>query len=623
MIVWNVRGLMVKQGMKLAELQEVMQKEKAAWVILGETHINDTFEDDTVTALGYAPPFRLDRGEEDEVHVAKKGRKRRKHGGGLLVYVEEGREVEGPRKYRGDDFEMIAFDDVATRRRIIAVYRRPGSTVSKDLLDALDAEVQAEEWSPLVVGDLNMNTMCRYPQPRQLHTQLKVQHELRQQVKFVTRPPVGNRQRRWRKGTQLYPVWARTECPCTHIPELFVHSDHRAIRVQCGDWRKSPAQPVRRAWRRKWDAVDADEVKRILMEEMPERGMRARAQRPFIPQEAAEELAEQGITLPGVATSSTEEDGEEEARAVLDAWERAWERIKKELAPRVRTTVRKGDKQFPWVTDAVRDARRKRNELQRKAGTVEEKAAYRKARREAERMYKRARKTYIAEHWKKAGDTPFSKEHWRFLNSITGRKSKRKVEPRCSPDKVNDAFIQKVERIREPLLQVPKPEIERHPVDLPTLNNFRRVTTEEVMANLQQVKPTTSVGVDEVPMAMLTKHKGVLGEHIARVVNAVIETEWPKGWKSAEVMPLWKKRGSIDDPTKYRPVALLPAISRVVERVLAKQLKEHVRRARLMPLFQHGFVPGRSCETAMMQLVDMVAAARDRGETVYLASADC
>eukprot|EP00662_Eupelagonemidae_sp_cell21_P057186 gene57186-biopygen88313 len=350
--------------------------------------------------------------------------------------------------------------------------------------------------------------------------------------------------------------------------------------------------------------------------------MRARAQRPFIPQEAAEELAEQGITLPGVATSSTEEDGKEEAQAVLEAWERAWERIKKELAPRVRTTVRKGDKQFPWVTDAVREARRKRNELQRKAHTVEEKVEYRKARREAERMYKKARKTYIAEHWKKAGDTPFSKEHWRFLNSIMGRKSKRKTEPKCGPDKVNDAFIKKVERIREPLLQNPKPDIKVSP-DIPTLREFRRVTRDEVVEELGRVKPTRSAGIDEVPMAMLTRHKEVLGEHIARVVNAVIETEWPKGWKSAEVMPLWKKKGSTNDPTKYRPVALLPAISRVVERVLAKQLKEHVRRAKLMPLFQHGFVPGRSCETAVMQLVDLVATARDRGETVYVASADC
>eukprot|EP00662_Eupelagonemidae_sp_cell21_P057581 gene57581-biopygen39889 len=203
-----------------------------------------------------------------------------------------------------------------------------------------------------------------------------------------------------------------------------------------------------------------------------------------------------------------------------------------------------------------------------------------------------------------------------------GRKSKARVEPRCSPDAVNDAFVRKVERIRAPLLAEPYPEI-RAPSGLPEFQCFRWVTGDEVLRELAKVKATSSVGTDDIPMKVLVRLRQPLSEHVARVANSVIELEWPAQWKDAEVAPLWKKKGSRDDPTKYRPVALLPSISRLVERVLAKQLKAHVRHAGLMPNYQHGFVPGRSCETAVMQLVDMVASARDQGETVYVASADC
>eukprot|EP00660_Eupelagonema_oceanica_P019217 gene19217-biopygen19838 len=54
--------------------------------------------------------------------------------------------------------------------------------------------------------------------------------------------------------------------------------------------------------------------------------------------------------------------------------------------------------------------------------------------------------------------------------------------------------------------------------------------------------------------------------------------------------------------------------------MVGSQLKEHV--TRLFPKFQHGFRPKHSCETALVQLVDLMASARDEGEVALVASAD-
>eukprot|EP00662_Eupelagonemidae_sp_cell21_P057012 gene57012-biopygen31242 len=110
---------------------------------------------------------------------------------------------------------------------------------------------------------------------------------------------------------------------------------------------------------------------------------------------------------------------------------------------------------------------------------------------------------------------------------------------------------------------------------------------------------------------------------IALLANAVVEAQvWPEEWKKAELSPLWKKKGCRQDPANYRPIALLPAISRVVERMIAVQLRSHVERNNILPLFQHGFRTAHSCETAIMHTVNEMAGAKRDGEHVVIVSCD-
>eukprot|EP00664_Eupelagonemidae_sp_cell27_P001564 gene1564-gene1921 len=107
------------------------------------------------------------------------------------------------------------------------------------------------------------------------------------------------------------------------------------------------------------------------------------------------------------------------------------------------------------------------------------------------------------------------------------------------------------------------------------------------------------------------------------MANVVIRQGWYKGWRDAEIMALWKKRGAKGDPKMYRPIALLLAVSRVVEKLISRQLKAHLRAAGVVPAFQYGFQPGLKCEDAITHLTSLVAAARDRGEVALVAPADC
>ena len=66
----------------------------------------------------------------------------------------------------------------------------------------------------------------------------------------------------------------------------------------------------------------------------------------------------------------------------------------------------------------------------------------------------------------------------------------------------------------------------------------------------------------------------------------------PSGFKRALVLPLHKKNKPTHLPSSYRPVAILPAMSKIMERVVLQQVSFHL--APLLPPTQFGFRPKRS-----------------------------
>ena len=57
------------------------------------------------------------------------------------------------------------------------------------------------------------------------------------------------------------------------------------------------------------------------------------------------------------------------------------------------------------------------------------------------------------------------------------------------------------------------------------------------------------------------------------IINNSLESGvFPRSWKIAKVIPLFKNKGSKTDKTKYRPVSLLKATSKVVEFIVNKEV---------------------------------------------------
>ena len=60
----------------------------------------------------------------------------------------------------------------------------------------------------------------------------------------------------------------------------------------------------------------------------------------------------------------------------------------------------------------------------------------------------------------------------------------------------------------------------------------------------------------------------------------------------------------------YRPIAILPVLSRVFERLLSVKLRNYLENKKLLSCYQHGFCAVRSCQTALISLTNRLFTAR-------------
>jgi hypothetical protein len=108
----------------------------------------------------------------------------------------------------------------------------------------------------------------------------------------------------------------------------------------------------------------------------------------------------------------------------------------------------------------------------------------------------------------------------------------------------------------------------------------------------------SSTGPLEVAHAQIAK---VLALPLAHLVNMSYATGTvPDIFKNAKVHPVHKGGGkSRKEPSSYRPVSILPAMSKILEGLVKKDLERHLAAVNGLPQSQHGFPPGRSCTTAL------------------------
>jgi hypothetical protein len=132
------------------------------------------------------------------------------------------------------------------------------------------------------------------------------------------------------------------------------------------------------------------------------------------------------------------------------------------------------------------------------------------------------------------------------------------------------------------------------------------VKEEQVLKIIQSLKNSSATGVDYVDTRTLKLVAEMITPALTHIINLSIQTSvFPTIWKWAKVIPLLKSMQL--DPIlakSYRPVALLPILSKVMEKVVFRQLVDYLEQNNLIHPNLHGSRAGHNTSTALIQLYD-------------------
>uniref|UniRef100_A0A6V7HLT2 Reverse transcriptase domain-containing protein n=1 Tax=Bracon brevicornis TaxID=1563983 RepID=A0A6V7HLT2_9HYME len=134
---------------------------------------------------------------------------------------------------------------------------------------------------------------------------------------------------------------------------------------------------------------------------------------------------------------------------------------------------------------------------------------------------------------------------------------------------------------------------------------FRSVSSDDVVSALRN-STSCAAGVDQAPIKLYKAFGSTVYEPIIKIFNSSLASgAFPSVWKRAIIRPLCKVQGS-HDISDFRPISLLPALSKVLERVVLNQLFDYLQCHSILDPRQTGFRPGYGTQSAVTWFADEV-----------------
>ena len=142
---------------------------------------------------------------------------------------------------------------------------------------------------------------------------------------------------------------------------------------------------------------------------------------------------------------------------------------------------------------------------------------------------------------------------------------------------------------------------------------LKSATLSQVSEIINKVKNSHAFGVDKIDAETLKLAAPSVIPAVTHTVNFSLGTGvFPPKWKMAQVLPLLKSN-EMDrtNPLSYRPISLLPLISKISEMIVQVQLLDYLERSNQLHANHHSYRSRTSTTTTLIQMMDKISKATD------------
>lgn len=193
-----------------------------------------------------------------------------------------------------------------------------------------------------------------------------------------------------------------------------------------------------------------------------------------------------------------------------------------------------------------------------------------------------------------------------------------KADLDLDPNEVNEYFLN-IGNSTYPNKQV----IEKYSNEILVADSltFKSVTECDLIKIMNSIK-TAATGWDGISKRMIELCLPHVLPILCNIVNDSLRMSvYPEMWKIGIITPIPKKEGS-DNLNNLRPITILPFLSKLLERVVCKQLVQHCDVNNIIPYCQSGFRQYHSTTTALLKIVDDILKAWDEDKITMLVLLD-
>ena len=555
---------------KIHEIHQILFTHKIHILSVNETWLDSSVADSIISVPGYSL-YRKDRNL---------------HGGGVCFYVHSDLKVK--QHYQiNSSLEAVALQvqlTAASRHQpslvICSVYRPPSSPVTfwNTLSNELDREFEKNEHI-LILGDFNVDVLQpASPQYNHLR-QFCTEHSLRNLVTTPTRPT---------SRTCLDLALVSNDLPPATASVVPLHgvSDHDLVLVamSISSIILPPTHHFRYVRKPGLCKIDYDKCNRELGREI------------------------RTVHEANGLSNASLDDNVRSWNSVLQNTIDKYSPLKRVVIPHCKKPLPQ-----PWVDENLKRLLEKRRHLHRKVrknpGNKSFLESYRRIRREGTLLNRRLKSEYCAQKFKELKANP--RAQWAMINFLSGRQQLRSP-PKASVSDLTTTFAAIVTDVTRPT-SIPACTCACDEANAVILKSFPPVEVEEVRCMLEHLSAAKSPGSDSFSPIFLRQCATTLSTSLTSIINESLSSGTvPEDYKLANVCPVYKG-GERSDPSNYRPISLLPIVSKLLERIVHRCLVMHLTDPEIngLPPEQFAYRRSHSCEDALTLAISRWTAALD------------
>ena len=546
-----------------------------------EIKYNLMFSENQPDIVGFCETFLNQNTNDHELHVpgyecVRKDREKCE-GGGWAIYFSNKITFVRKQNFEISALETVWFEVQPIQRKsflLCFVYRPPSSLIS--WIDDFETELQqAMSWNSdiILMGDFNMNYLPPI-KPCQKWLNILEAYHLHQQVTEATRVTKDSKT----LIDHIY-VTHKDMVQKINVPKYAISDHYPICLVRCGkvDNKKNTHTTI--------------------------------SYRNF------SNFNEENFLLDLKNATFHQVEYESDPNVCIQIWYDIFNSVLNKHAPIISKRVKK-DRQPEWYNNEIMYARKMRDKYHALGMWGE----YRFWRNKTKVIIDESKKKYYGDMVK---DTKDSKTLWKCIHSLNPSSKvkpyelitdgKNKIhDPREMANIFNNFFTSCVDNLR-------KNSSNTTNANLSELGNFVKqklskvkhdqftippVRVNEVFDNLVKLNGRKSAGSDNIGPKILQLSATHVATSLTYIFNRIIDTGvYPLLLKNAKVSPVYKS-GDKFLATNYRPISVLPTLSKLIEKHVAKHMYSYLSKFQLLHNAQSGFRPNHSCQTALINIID-------------------